>query len=152
MVLTDQMRSKLPRREAGQHQVLLQHLHRVRCRGMRHPYVCRREIDADDAAGGSHRIMKPLERRAGAAAGIQNAHARREREAGDGEPQLRFGERIEELQFARVVALRCITQKSAWMGRISGGHHVEQSPASDRSYSGIMQGGGALRRCVPSCK
>ena len=99
MVSADQMRSKLFCK-GGACQVFLQHLNGVRCRATRRAHVRRREIHAHDAAGGPHRVVKPFERLAGAAAGIENAHARFEREAGDGEPQLRFGERIEELQLS----------------------------------------------------
>jgi hypothetical protein len=79
--------------------------------------MCRRKVEPGNEPFGVNRIKQPIQRFSGAAPGIEDTLARVQAESRDGAANLRFGECIEELQFARVVACFRVTEESGCCSR-----------------------------------
>src|ERR1700689_3552483 len=77
----------------------------------------RRKIETGNESSGLNRLRQPMQRFSGAAPGIEDTLARVETETCDGAPNLRLGECIEELQFARIVACFRVTEESGCCSR-----------------------------------
>jgi hypothetical protein len=69
------------------------------------------KIHPDDQALRPNVVCKPLQCFPGTASHIEDAHAGRKAQAGDGFAKLGFRARVEEPQFARVVARHRIIQQ-----------------------------------------
>src|ERR1700733_2829508 len=88
------------------HQVALQDSYLRRCAPARGIHMCRRKIDADDLPCGFSRLKEPMKRLTRAASHIEYAHPRPQAQTLDEPAQFGLRERVEQLQFARVVARR----------------------------------------------
>src|ERR1700678_3801067 len=100
------------RRKRHIQQIALQDSYLRRCARARGIHMCRREIDADDLPCRFSRLEEPMKRLTRAASRVEYAHPGPQAQTVDESAQFGLRERIEQLQFARVVPRRRITQQA----------------------------------------